>query len=399
VRGYFVESSSIAMNATEESQIQVAPSVVDVSMIAPMDRRADVDLKQARIAAFLQDHNADGLLVLQPENFAWLTGGGMARGILDLDAMPALFFSADARWLLCSNVDSQRLFDEEIDGLGFQLKEWPWHLERTTLLADICQGRTVVADVPFAGCKDVAADLKLLRRGLSDYEVACYRTLGLTLSHALEATGRTLTAGETEREVAGQISHRLLHRGVQPILISVSAESRGRVYRQAAFTSTPVQHTCVMTVSARKYGLCARASRSISFGPPDAHFRRDHDAACKISATYVAGSWPDSVPRQILVTGQRIFQLVGVEHEFYLAPQGHLTGHAPVEQNLTLNNEDLLQAKSAITWCVAVGAAVSCDTFLIADEGPRAITAAENWPLKRIRIQGAEFVRPDVLIR
>jgi Xaa-Pro dipeptidase len=387
------------MNATEEPRIQVAPSGADINLIAPMDRRADVDLKQARVAAFLQDHNADGLLVLQPENFAWLTGGGMARGILDRDAMPALFLTADARWLLCSNVDSQRLFDEEIDGLGFQLKEWPWHLERPALLADICQGRTVITDTPIGTSKVVAAELKQLRRSLSDYEIACYRTLGQTLSHALEATGRTLSIGETEREVAGQISHRLLHRGVHPLLISVSAESRGRLYRQAAFTSTPVQHNCVMTVAARKYGLCARASRAVSFGQADAHFRRDHDAACKISATYVAGSWPDSVPRQILVTGQRIYQLVGVEHEFYLAPQGHLTGHAAVEQNLTLQNEDLLESRSAITWCVAVGAAVSCDTFLIADEGPRPITAAENWPLKRIRIQGAEFVRPDVLIR
>ena len=42
---------------------------------------------------------------------------------------------------------------------------------------------------------------------------------------------------------------------------------------------------------------------------------------------------------------------------------------------------------------------MSCDTFLISEEGPRSITAAENWPLKRIRVQGAEFVRPDLLIR
>ena len=63
------------MNVTEESKVQVAPSVVDVSLIAPMDRRADVDLKQARIAAFLQEVGSDALLVIQPENFAWLTGG------------------------------------------------------------------------------------------------------------------------------------------------------------------------------------------------------------------------------------------------------------------------------------------------------------------------------------
>lgn len=387
------------MSVMEETRVTAPPSVVDMNLTAPMDRRSDVEQKQLRIAALLQEVGCDGLLVLQPDNFAWLTGGGAARGILDANVLPGLYFTPDARWLLASNVDTQRIFDEEIDGLGFQLKEWPWHTERAQLLTELCQGRKVAADTPFGACTDVGAHLQILRRTLSDYEIACYRILGQTLSHALEATGRTLSVGETEREIAGQISHRLLHRGVQPLLISVTADGRGRAYRQPSFTSTSITKTGVMTVAARKYGLCARASRSVSFGQPDANFRRDHDCACKISATYVAGSWPDSVPRQILLTGQRIYQLTGVEHEFYLASQGHLTGHAPVELGIALHDEQLLQARWAITWCVAVGAGVSCDTFLISEEGPRAITAAENWPLKRIRIQGAEFVRPDVLIR
>ncbi len=387
------------MNVTEEPRIAATTSTAEINLGSAMDRRTDVDVKQARIASLLQEAGCDALLVLSQDNFAWLTGGGAARGILDPDAMPALFYTAEARFLISSSVDSQRLFDEELDGLGFQLKEWPTHLTRAQLLADLCQGRNVGADGPIGSCKVVGPKMQLLRRTLTEYEIACYRLLGQTLSHALEATGRTVAVGESEREIAGQLSHRLLHRGVQPLMIGVTADGRGRAYRQASYTSTPMAKNCVMTVAARKYGLCARASRAVSFGQPDASFRRDHDCACKISATYVAGSWPDSVPRQILLTGQRIYQLTGVEHEFYLAPQGHLTGHAPVELNLSLQDEGLLQAKWAITWCVAVGAAVSCDTFLISEEGPRAITAAENWPLKRIRIQGAEFVRPDVLIR
>jgi hypothetical protein len=70
-----------------------------------------------------------------------------------------------------------------------------------------------------------------------------------------------------------------------------------------------------------------------------------------------------------------------------------------VELPLTPNTEDILQAGWAITWNATVGAASSCDTFLITDEGPRSLTPSENWPLKLIRIQGAEFVRPDILIR
>ena len=222
------------------------------------------------------------------------------------------------------------------------------------------------------------------------------RELGET---TLEATGRTIAADETEREIAGQIAHRLTRHGALPVHISVAADGRSRVYRQPAYTAVPIKQFCVMSVTARKYGLCARASRSISFGQPDAQFRKEHDAACKVSATYVASSWPDSVPQAILASGQRIYQLVGGETEFYACPQGHIIGRTPVELQFTPHVEELLQNNWAVCWNVSVGAALSCDTFLITEEGPRAITAADNWPLKRIRIQGADFVRPDLLVR
>jgi Xaa-Pro aminopeptidase len=233
------------------------------------------------------------------------------------------------------------------------------------------------------------------------YEQACHLALGQIVAHAVEATCRNLKAGETEREVAGQLGHRLMHRGVQPVTISVAADGRSRLYRQGGFTATPIERYAVITVLARKYGLCVMASRSVSFGPPDATTRQEHDAASKVSATYLASTWPDAVPRQILAAGRRVFQITGFEHEWLLAPQGHITGRRPVEMNLLPGTEELFQAGWPVTWTPSVGAACSCDTFVVTDKGPRLVTAAETkeWPVKRIRIQGADFYRPDILTR
>jgi Xaa-Pro aminopeptidase len=363
------------------------------------DRRADVDAKQARVADLLREVACDGLLAFEPESFAWLTSGASSRGVLDPAAQPALYFSPDQRWLLASNVDAQRLFDEELDGLGFQLKQWSWHRGRDRWLADLAQGRRAACDRGFGHCKPVGEELRRLRRLLTVYEQACYRALGLIVSHALEATCRTLKPDETEREIAGQLSHRLVHRGALPVDIQVAGDGRSRLYRQCGFTSAPVHSSAVLTVTARKYGLCATASRSLSFRPADAAFLREHDAACKITAAYVACTWPDAVPRQILATGRRVYRLTGFEHEWLLSPQGHLTGRAPVELTLLPDLDELLQAGWAVTWQARVGAATSCDTFLTTDEGPAVLTPTETWPLKRIRIQGAEFFRPDVLQR
>src|SRR5262249_25674051 len=150
---------------------------------------------------------------------------------------------------------------------------------------------------------------------------------------------------------------------------------------------------------ARKYGLVATASRSVCFGevPPD--LRQDQNAVCRVSASYLTSTWPDAVPREVLLAGRRIYLISGYEHEGHAAPQGHGTGRAAVEQPLTPQTDELLQPGWAVTWQASAGAAVSCDTFLVTEQGPRIVTPTEVWPLKRIRIQGAECVRPDVLQR
>jgi Xaa-Pro aminopeptidase len=378
---------------------QQSASEPSLDLDQPADRRGDVEAKQTRVADLLQQAGCEGLLLLEPENFSWLTSGALPRCVLDQAEQPALYFTADQRWLLSSNVDSQRLFDEELDELGFQLKEWPWHWGRRQLLADLCQGRRVACDRPAGDLKVVADELKKQRRVLTEYEAACCYALGQTLSHALEATCRTMHPGETERELAGHLSHRLLHRGALPLMIGVAADGRSRLYRQFSFTSMQVKQSCVMTATARKYGLTVTASRSACFGPPDEQTRQEHDAACKVSATYLASTWPDGRPRDIFQTGRRVYQLTGFEHEWLAAPQGYLTGRAAVEMQLTPATEDLFVPGFAVTWRPSVGAALSCDTFLVTETGPRLATPTEVWPLKKIRIQGADFVRPDLLQR
>src|SRR4051812_24550422 len=95
----------------------------DLALAPP--RRRDIDAKQERVAKLLSEAGLDGVLVQEPANFAWLTGGAAVPAALDVGQWPAAYFTANQRWVLCSNADTQWLFDRELDGLGFQLKEWP----------------------------------------------------------------------------------------------------------------------------------------------------------------------------------------------------------------------------------------------------------------------------------
>lgn len=127
--------------------------------------------------------------------------------------------------------------------------------------------------------------------------------------------------------------------------------------------------------------------------------RHEYDAVCKVTATYVAATWPNGVTREMLAAGRRVYQLSGYEHEWLGAEQGHVTGRLPVEARLLPDSDLLFQSGWAVTWNACAGAACSCDTFLVTEEGAEIVTPVETWALKLVRVQGAEFDRPYLLVR
>jgi Xaa-Pro aminopeptidase len=366
------------------------------------DRRADIDYKHGLLGQLIRSVGCDGLLLSLPEHFTWLTAGGTPRGLYDGQTAPLLFCTPEARWLIASNVDSPRLFDEEIEALGFQLKEWPWHWGREQFLADLCANRKVAVDAPLpleGEFTPVRLQMLALRRRLTIYEHAALTAVGAIVAHAVEATCRTIERGLSEREIAGQVAHRLMHRGVFATHVGIAVDGRSRVYRRYGFTAAPMERYAVVSATGRKYGLHATAARMVCFGTPPEELKAELNAVCRVSASYLAGTKPDRSPRELLQNGQRIYALSGYEHEWMLAAQGHLTGHLPVEQVFRPDTPSALLAGSAVVWQASAGAALSADTFLVSERGAIPITPTENWPHKRIRIQGTEIVRPDLLVR
>src|SRR5262245_25377734 len=82
-------------------------------------RRLDIDAKQHLVAQHIHECECEGMLVLHPANFRWLTAGANPVGFYGRDETPGLYFNSQQRWLLASATDSQRLFTDELDGLGF----------------------------------------------------------------------------------------------------------------------------------------------------------------------------------------------------------------------------------------------------------------------------------------
>jgi Xaa-Pro dipeptidase len=383
--------------AVIESQTQVGLN--EVGRNVNQDRRADIDAKHERIAKYLEEQGWEGLLLLEPANVAWFTSGATTRGLCSAEELPAVFVTPSQRWLLASNADSPRLFDEELDEMGFLLKEWPWDWRRDYLLRSLAQAKRLACDRPWGELPSAADWLAERRRCLTPYEQACCRQLAEVVVHAVEASCRNFQPRESERELAGQVAHRLLRRGAWPVQISVSADGRSSQYRRHGFTALPIENWCVVSATAKKYGLHVTATRTVCFGAADQALRQAHHSASKILAALTAATWPDAIVREVFQAARRIYTLVGAEHEWHAAPIGYVTGREPAETAIYPDSEAAMQVGWTLVWMPSVGPALTGDTVTITSQGPQLLTRVEAWPVIVVRVSGMEFQLPGILER
>lgn len=362
-------------------------------------RRADIDAKQLLLVDLLARMGCEAVVLLMPAHVSWFTGGLNVRGLISDSERPGVYTNGRQRWLVASNIDGQRLFDEELDLLGFQLKEWPWLTGRSDLLFNMTLGRKVAADRPFPNVPMINDKLRPLLRVLSAYEQDLYRDLGAQVAHAVEATARTLRAGESEAEIAGQVGHRLLRRGIEPTAISVTADGRGAKFRRAGFTAAPVTRTCVLQATGQRDGLYATAARTVSFGPPPDALRESHDWAIRVAAVYTSFAVPGA--RLAPLADVAASMLTGTPFEFdtRLSQPGYSTGRFAAEEMRRAGVDEPLSDGQAVVWQPRVGPAACADTALVTGNGPEVVTPPTDWPFKRVSARGFSSDVPDVLIR
>jgi Xaa-Pro dipeptidase len=362
-------------------------------------RRADITAKQEVVAKLLADLGCEAAILLVPAHLAWFCSGLNLRGLYTDSERPGVYTNGKMRWLICCNVDTQRLFDEELDGQGFMLKEWGWATGRAQLLAELVQGKKICSDRPFPNMPLLADKLRLLTRPLYPSDAIRLGRLGEALAHALEATARGLRQGETEAEVAGQLAHRLYHRGLDVHSLSVTADQRGVQLRRSGYTDAPIETFATLQATAMQGGLHATASRMVSFGTPTGELRDAVDAACKVSATFRSLSKPGETMTEVVETSLRVVKGTPMEFEWRLSAPGYGTGWYPADDLRRVGQDDPFADQQPLVWQPRFGAAAVVDTVIVSSTGGLNVTRPDEWPFKKITIAGNTYTIPDVLVR
>jgi len=365
-------------------------------------RRADVEEKHQRVRALLDATGHDAVVFGRADSIAWFTSGGDLGLDLGGEMSPVLLYvNRSCRAVVTDNVQSARVFEEEVAGLGFQLKERAWYDDPERVIDELSHNKRVLSDLgprssPWARGFDA---LRAARLPLTSLERQRLRELGRTLTLALEATCRNFDRGETEADVAGHLAHRLIREGVVPVELRVSGDDRPARYRQPGFKAAPIRRRATVTATGRRFGLCTTASRTVSFGPTDPDFRARHALAAMVDATCIYFSRPDEPVAEVFRRARRIYEKFHKPHEWTLDYQGFVVGYAPREALLVPESSLRLCPGTPLCWSPSVGPARSSDTTVIDDRGYEVVTAVQNWPQLEVAVKGYPLPRPGVLER
>jgi hypothetical protein len=363
------------------------------------DRVSDIQHKHAAVTRFLASQQFDALLLQRSSNFSWFTSGGDCSRAGSVEASASLFITPEARVVVTTNAESAQLFDRELQGLGFQLKERPWHEPRSALIEDLCRGRAVASDAGFNGTHEIATQLTGLRVPFTTVECRRLREMGPELAHAVEATCRNCEPGQTESEIAGEVAHRMIRHRILPERIQVCADGRAQSYPHWTFGDDQVQRCVVVTVIGRKHGLCLGVSRTVSFGTPPKEVADDHHRTMLIQATGMFFTQANWGLFEIWDRLARIYQKFGCDDQWEKTEQAEIIGYELCETPFIPRDEFRIAARTAVYWHPAVGTAVSGDSILVGDGEFEVLTPAEGWPKVKVVVKGTTIYRPEILIR
>lgn len=356
----------------------------------------DFEVKQERLRRLMRARGLPCLLLTSQVNFAWLTGGRGHILLASEESCGGLLLTPDRIHLVTTNIEAQRLLDEEMSGLDLPVLEAAWDSGRSLL--DLAQDLTGGA-VPRGDHEpEVAAAIAPLRWTLTATEQARYREACLRSGRALEAACRAVRAGQSEFAVAALVAEETYQRGLEPVLILVASDERAATRRHPLPTEKRLERYAMLVLCARRHGLITACTRLVHLGRPEAELVRRHRAVAAIEAAMIAATRPGAAVAKIFACAVEAYAAAGFPEEWRHHHQGGLIGYQGREYFATADCPHGVAAGQAFAWNPSIAGVKSEDTILTGEAGAEILTQTGTFPTLAVDVAGEIVIRPDILV-
>ena len=373
--------------------------------VSHADSLSEISTKLARVHEFLVQRHLAGVLLTRVDNFSWLTAGLGSNMIVvtsETGAASLLILRDGRKFVLANNSEMPRLLKEDLAGLGYQPKSYPWYQEdaaRVDAVHQIAGREAVGTDVPFGDLADVTHPFALLRYQLTDTEIERYRAVGKSASDAVASVCRNIKPGVSERELETMASNELMKRGLRPTVLLMGVDHRVVDYHHHTPTDLRLSKYAIVNVCARRWGLVASVARFVHFGPIEPELEKKLQAAMIISASYQAHSRPGVTAAQMINLAKGWFSAAGFPDSWQDHHQGGAIGYAEREWIATPTSAEVIHDHQAFAWNPIVQGTLSFDTIIVYRDHIENITRTADWPTRAIQVDGVTYDMPDILVR
>lgn len=351
-----------------------------------MTRLEECNAKVESVRAELKARGSHGVVIKKQANFSWITSGG--RGFIGLaseNSCGSIVVAMDGVYLAANNIESVRLFSEELPH-GFALPiTLDWAVDGT--MNSVLQ-RTFghITD-------DTEMDnwFKQKRTILNVNEIQRYQELGTATAEILENICLSVQPGLTEFEVAGKISQALWSRGIEPITLLVAADDRSKQVRHFVPTNKSIHTGVIASLCARSGGLIVSATRSATF---QKGFAQDYEKLLDIEQTAFEATKEGVLLGDVVKKIIAAYEKNDLWNEWKNHHQGGMTGYLAREVRPDPDCQTSVFLNQAYAWNPSAVGAKCEDTVVLTADGLNIITpVSASWP----KVEKGGRIRPDVL--
>lgn len=351
-----------------------------------MTRLEECNTKVECVRAELKARGFDAVVIKKQANFSWITSGG--RGFIGLaseNACGSIVVSLDGVYLAANNIESVRLFAEELPEKFAQPLTLNWTVDGD--MDSILQKNFghITNDTQMDNW------FKKKRTILNENEILRYRELGTATAEVLENICLSIHPGMTEFEVAGEISKGLWSRGIEPITLLVAADERSEHVRHYVPTNGQIHSGVIASLCARSDGLIVSATRGVAF---QKDFAQNYKKLLEVEQAAFEATKGGATLGDVVKTIMAAYEQNRLMDEWKNHHQGGMTGYLAREYRADPASQIPVQANQAYAWNPSALGAKCEDTAILTADGLEIITpVSARWP----KLQQGKWTRPDIL--
>lgn len=363
-----------------------------------MTRNEEVKIKLEKIRTLLKQKDLKAILLKKQPNFFWLTAGGSDFvSIATETGVVSILVTEKEQFIIANKIEYPRIRDEEVKDLDFNFLTYEWFEDRELdLVKKIVGEKKVGCDVYIPDFILLDGEVKKLRFELTEGEIDRYKYLGENLSLVVEETLFKVKKGMSEIEIAGMIAQQLWKLNIQPTAFMIASDNRIGDYRHPIATEKRVEKKVMASVNARYKGLITTITRMAYIGKIPEELKNQYKENVEIECIMIAKTNIGEKLNIPVKAAIEEYEKRGYKGEWKLHHQGGTMGYYPREIRVTPDTDGVVIKNQAFCWNPTISGTKSEDGFIVTENQKIMITKPMIFPKLSLKIEGEQFIRPDI---